>query len=138
MGRLKFFAIAISLFITFTACSDNDGLQDITFNILEIEDVLTNDEVSLGDTLNIDVMFQFDSSCELFAGFNATGEGLVRNIVVVGKQFDTACSGEESMATETLVFEPQNAGEYNFRFVTETDGDGGNVSFLERTITVNN
>ncbi|RDV16072.1 hypothetical protein DXT99_05220 [Pontibacter diazotrophicus] len=119
------------LFFVITACDDDDEAIPIVDGPVPVTQVQGPDNMTVGQTAEIEVTFRVRNECGQFERFEEVVSGMTYTITVHAEYIGQACAQVITTRTEGYLFTPTTAGTYTFRFWS-----GENNQFVTHTIVV--
>lgn len=116
-------------------CSTEDDTHDLSYHAVPIVSFNSADTGIILEQMEIEITYRLQNGCQSFGNFDIRRDGLTRTVVVIARETDGPCTLEIEEETRNLIFEPQEAGDYTFRFGTAVDEDG-TISYTDHMITV--
>ncbi|WP_051269822.1 hypothetical protein [Flavobacterium suncheonense] len=133
----KLFFIVTFIAFALSSCSSDDGQEDVTYELLPIQEVTLPSTFKTNQDNIIEVRFLRPTTCHGFNSFYYEKEGMTRTVAVEAIVFNgNECEPlTESIATQNLKFRPEATGEYTFKFWQGKDEQGTDI-FLTFQILV--
>ena len=107
----------IALVAVTTSCSLDDG-EDFYFEPVKIISATFPEEMNVGTTYTVEVVYEQTSTCHVFNGFNyLPGENLTRTVTALSTVYpERLCEDSELEREAAFQFKPAESGTYVFRF----------------------
>ncbi|WP_313806095.1 hypothetical protein [Flavobacterium sp.] len=132
------FYILIGLVFTLSSCSLDDGKEDVSYELLPVNQVVMPESFKANKENPIEIKFIRPTSCHAFNSFYYDKTGNIRTVAIESIIYtNNGCEPltVDNIAVQTLNFKPETAGEYTFKFWQGKDDNGEDI-FLTYDIIV--
>ncbi|WP_240914561.1 MULTISPECIES: hypothetical protein [unclassified Polaribacter] len=123
--------------LIFTSCLDQDDSPNFAYEFLKIDEAITPESFTFGETDTITIKYSFPNSCYSFNQIYYEAKDSTRTVAVRATVLlDKECTEEIVQEEKKFVVTVSQTEDYIFKFFKGTDSEGENI-FEEVIVPVN-
>ncbi|AUC21703.1 MULTISPECIES: hypothetical protein [Polaribacter] len=132
----KISLLLLGLFV-FASCLNNDDVPNYKFEFMPIDEAITPESFTYGESDTITIKYSFPNDCYSFEQIYYETKDSTRTVAVTAMVLlDEECTEETVQEEKKFVVTASQTEDYIFKFFKGTDSEGENI-FEEVIVPVN-